>query len=289
MLGFLSYNLAKAFVQESIRVIGSTLNQHLILKDNLAIDEVTQEACEHFEQNGIISAATAHACLECTQPYRHSQYENADQMEADYAPVKMVVLDGIVMGPTHCAYDNCTSDLINAREGVFCSFHETQYGVQCHIYDCITSKVNPTEACEQHQTEWKKDVQSHSSENLSGVRQILKRAGDKMPWQPNLQRNAAQPHDQPVESVSQIARKHYFSPNCFYCVGTICAPCGVVIAWTKFDKSESPTQILGFLESVYPGEQSRPDYTVAQKTVQVFACFGKIVLVQNADIIQGFL
>ena len=27
--------------------------------------------------------------------------------------------------------------------------------------------------------------------------------------------------------------------------------------------------------------------TVAQKTVQVFACFGKIVLVQNADIIQG--
>ena len=28
-------------------------------------------------------------------------------------------------------------------------------------------------------------------------------------------------------------------------------------------------------------------YTVAQKTVQMFACFGKIALVQNADIIQG--
>ena len=28
-------------------------------------------------------------------------------------------------------------------------------------------------------------------------------------------------------------------------------------------------------------------YTVAQKTVQMFACFGKIELVQNADIIQG--
>ena len=27
--------------------------------------------------------------------------------------------------------------------------------------------------------------------------------------------------------------------------------------------------------------------TVAQKTVQVFACFRKIVFVQNADIIQG--
>ena len=160
----------QAFVQESIRVIGSTLNQHLILKDNLAIDEVTQETFEHFGQNGIISAATEHACLECTQPYRHSQYENADQMEADYAPVKMVVLDGIVMGPTHCAYDNCTSDLINARGGIFFSFHETQYGAQCRIYDCIRSKVNPTEAYEQHQTEWKKHVQSHSCETLSGVR-----------------------------------------------------------------------------------------------------------------------
>ena len=28
---------------------------------------------------------------------------------------------------------------------------------------------------------------------------------------------------------------NFFSPSCFYCVGTFCAPCGVVIAWTKFD------------------------------------------------------
>ena len=90
-----------------------------------------------------------------------------------------------------------------------------------------------------------------------------------MPWQPNLQRNAAQLHDQPVESVSPIARKHYFSPNHFYCVEKICAPCGAVIAWTKFDKSESPTQILGFLESVYPSEQSRPDYICIDKACVV--------------------
>ena len=46
--------------------------------------------------------------------------------------------------------------------------------------------------------------------------------------------------DQPAEE----GRKHYFSPNQFYCVETLCAPCGVVVAWTKFDKSESPTKIL---------------------------------------------
>ena len=38
----------------------------------------------------------------------------------------------------------------------------------------------------------------------------------------------------------------------FYCVETICAPCGTVIAWTLFDKAESETRILEFLEAVYP-------------------------------------
>jgi hypothetical protein len=37
----------------------------------------------------------------------------ASNMEIDHAPVKMVVLDGIFMGPTHCAFDNCTTDLDN--------------------------------------------------------------------------------------------------------------------------------------------------------------------------------
>jgi hypothetical protein len=40
------------------------------------------------------------------------------------SPVKMVVIDGVVMGPTHCAYDDCTQDLQNACGGVFCGFHE---------------------------------------------------------------------------------------------------------------------------------------------------------------------
>jgi len=32
----------------------------------------------------------------------------------DKAPVKLVVMNGQVMGPGHCAYDNCTTDLSNA-------------------------------------------------------------------------------------------------------------------------------------------------------------------------------
>ena len=98
----------------------------------------------------------------------------------------MVVVDGIVMGPTHCAYNGCTSDLINARRGAFCPFHETQYGAKCHVYDCERPKINPTQACEQHQAEWEKYVQSHSCETLSGVRRILRRPGETMSWQTNI-------------------------------------------------------------------------------------------------------
>ena len=258
----------QAFVQESIRVIGSASNQHLTLKDNLAINEVTQEAFEHLGKNGLINIASGHACSECTQPYRFSQYESVDQVEEDYAPVKMVVLDGIVMGPTHCAYDDCTSDLINARGGVFCPFHETQYGAQCRVHNCPRIKVDLTEACEQHQSEWRKYIQTHSHENLSGVRHILRRPAENMPWQPNIQRNV-QPHDQEVDPNASNQKKHYFSPNRFYCVETICAPCGTVVAWTKFDKSESPTHILNFLGSVYPTEESRPDYICIDKACLV--------------------
>ena len=71
-----------------------------------------------------------------------------------------------------------------------------------------------------------------------------------------------QPHDEPTVDNP---RDNYFTPNRFYCVETICAPCGVVIAWAKFAKSESPTNILNFLEAVYPTEESRPDYICIDK------------------------
>jgi hypothetical protein len=34
-------------------------------------------------------------------------------------PVTLVVMDGVVMGPTHCAFDDCTEELQNAWGGSF--------------------------------------------------------------------------------------------------------------------------------------------------------------------------
>jgi len=52
-------------------------------------------------------------------------------------------------------------------------------------------------------------------------------------------------------------------------VETICAPCGVVIAWAKFAKAESPTNILAFLETVFPTEESQPAYICIDKACAV--------------------
>ena len=62
-----------------------------------------------------------------------------------------------------------------------------------------------------------------------------------------------------------------------YCVETIFATCGVVVAWAKFAKSESPTNILQFLEHVYPIDESRPDYI----------CIDKACLVLRSSIANG--
>ena len=39
----------------------------------------------------------------------------------------------------------------------------------------------------------------------------------------------------------------------------------MVIVWTKFVKSESPTQILKFLKDTYPQKDTRPDYICIDK------------------------
>jgi hypothetical protein len=63
--------------------------------------------------------------------------------------------------------------------------------------------------------------------------------------------------------------KNYLSAPSFYCVETVCAPCGVVVAWTKFAKDESPSNILAFLQKVFPTEESRPDYFCIDKACLV--------------------
>jgi CxC5 like cysteine cluster associated with KDZ transposases len=106
----------QAFTQETICSIAAASNHNLILSDNLKIDEVTKEAFDILGNNGLITAASNHSCSECTHEYKQTadtlpgenvaQQANIqipstnDDMEVDKAMMTMVVLDGIVIGPT---------------------------------------------------------------------------------------------------------------------------------------------------------------------------------------------
>ena len=249
----------------------------------MEIDEVTKEAFNILGENGLIRAANGHSCTQCTQKYKatsdintnagptavagvhnvssivHSNPESStsnvvpredvqtNDMENEPAQVKLIVMDGIVMGPQHCSFDNCTADLANTWGGVFCSVHDIDYGPKCRVTDCLSSKVTGTQACHEHKAEWLKYEFNHKPAIYSGMKQMLRQSGENVPWQPTTER-VSQPHDEPAPEIPKS--KNHFTAKWFYCVETICAPCGVVIAWTKFDKSEYPTQILDFLESV---------------------------------------
>lgn len=275
----------KAFVQESVRTLAEINNKDLETTDKINIQNLVKEAYAFLGNDGIINVAPDHECSECSQPYKATSdwvnylnnpnapvQNDANTINNDYAPVKMVVLDGIVMGPTHCAFPNCTATLAHARGGVFCTLHNIEYGAKCRIKDCQNIKLIGTQACHTHREEWKKYVNDHSRSNLAGFRRVLRRnINDPVrEWQPNIRQANIQPHDEAVDEDLDT-RKNYFTPSRFYCVETICAPCGVVLAWTKFARSESPTNILNFLEKVYPIQENRPSYICIDKACLLVA------------------
>lgn len=120
----------KIFVEESIRTVATRSGVTLELRDGISIDEVTKQAFSELGKRGVIRASDNHACNECTQKYKSSAdvivssnpaavlgmderrsmpglnadtpLANNNNMDIDHAPVKMVVVDGIVMGPNVC-------------------------------------------------------------------------------------------------------------------------------------------------------------------------------------------
>jgi hypothetical protein len=138
---------------------------------------------------------------------------------------------------------------------------------------CSKDKIPETQACHEHVADWKKSVHDHSKATLNGIQHLLQRPGEHQEWQNVPDAAIQRPHDDEVETENPqptIKRKTYFSPNRSYCVETACAPCGVVIAWTKFSKSESPTNILNWLDELFPNKEDQPSYICIDKACQVF-------------------
>ena len=115
---------------------------------------------------------------------------------------------------------------------------------------CNNSKVERSQTCQLHQERWHSHMTRYGRQSLLGIRRLLRRTEEEnQEWLPPISRQA-QPHDQPP--VETQSKDNYFVAPRFYCVETVCAPCGVVIAWTKFDKL--PKFLIGL--KVYIQHQS---------------------------------
>ena len=155
---------------------------------------------------------------------------------------------------------------MNYRGGSFCQIHEHEFGNRCRVRDCTDIIIPPTMACTAHQGLWNKYRLDHSAGSLAGSKRMLNRRQEDLAWNPKNDREH-QAHDQPAPDPTKT--KHFFGPATFYCVETICAPCGVVVAWAKFAKSESESNILAFLNQVYPSKELRPNYICIDKACRV--------------------
>ncbi|KAF8989651.1 hypothetical protein BDQ17DRAFT_1256666, partial [Cyathus striatus] len=78
--------------------------------------------------------------------------QQIQQTNTEKPIVNMVVMDGIIMGPRHCAYENCDNSLENERTGVFCMYHQAMHGHICHIKSCNNPKEKNSKTCISHQS-----------------------------------------------------------------------------------------------------------------------------------------
>lgn len=153
------------------------------------------------------------------------------------------------------------------RHGVFCALHEIQnYGL-CRMKECPDEKAPNSQSCINHLRRWVSHGLRYGRQSLLGICRIVRHTEEEnQPWLPQRTR-PNQSHD--AIPAPTYWKDNYFVAPRFYCVETICAPCGVVISWTKFAYSESPTQILQFLENVYPTLESWLAYICIDKACQV--------------------
>ncbi|EDR08987.1 uncharacterized protein LACBIDRAFT_326640 [Laccaria bicolor S238N-H82] len=96
----------------------------------------------------------------------------------------------------------------------------------------------------------------HSAASLAGSKRMLNCQEEHLEWNPRSE-HEVQPHDQPAPEPKKL--KHFFGPVTFYCVET----------WAKFAKSESESNILAFMQKVYPTKESCPDYICIDKACKV--------------------
>ncbi|KAJ8495216.1 hypothetical protein ONZ45_g12949 [Pleurotus djamor] len=215
----------KTFVSESIRQVAASAGAKVKFSEPIRIDELVKSALLQLGDNGIIRNVAA--------------LVGNDERNA------VPQFTGTVPADVHTSLDD--SDAMDVDETSSTSNHselETPLGggsVQLIVIDGIV--MGPRK------------------------QRVLRRTQEEQQdWLLPATAAESHPHDDgTLDQPSGTSYNNYFSAPRFYCVETICAPCGTVIAWRKFAKSESESKILKFLQDVYAEPSSRPSYVAIDK------------------------
>ncbi|EJD32881.1 hypothetical protein AURDEDRAFT_77399, partial [Auricularia subglabra TFB-10046 SS5] len=152
-----------------MREVALSQNKHFIVDDGLPIAGVVEELNNKFNTTGRVPGGEEHHCSECVQPYIPPPPELSGDAAATYE-VTARVIDGIVMGPCHCTFDDCIEPLLDAAKGVCCKEHHELYAHLCHVKGCSERIVKDTRACAGHQREWRQHQERFARQSVLGMR-----------------------------------------------------------------------------------------------------------------------
>src|SRR6266436_5877445 len=182
------------------------------------VGEGAESAVQDAAQARLNARLAAQARLNADDAMDVDESSQSSSSSEEASPVTMVVMDGVVMGPTHCAFDDCIEELQNARGGVFCARHEITHGNLCCMHDCGRPKVAPTHTCAIHQNRWHQHAIRYGRQSLLGIRRLIRRSEEeRVDWLPQ-RIQYVQSHDE--DAGTQSRKDNYFVPPRFYCVET---------------------------------------------------------------------
>ncbi|KAF8808343.1 hypothetical protein BYT27DRAFT_7222938 [Phlegmacium glaucopus] len=142
-----------------LKVLGrESSNIFFETNDNPSIEDLTHDAFSILGEEGGMRLSDRHTCSDWVADF----LPVANDPAAVLAMVKMIIMDVIVMGPTHCAFDNCTRALLNAcgQGESFFHVHTTEFQNHCHVCDYENNRVDGTQACQEHCNDWHQYRQS---------------------------------------------------------------------------------------------------------------------------------
>jgi hypothetical protein len=170
-----------------------------------------------------------------------------------------------------CAVPQCKNPLVNYRDGRFCRQHKDEYTGRCGIANCGREAQQGGMTCDlpDHQRYWKAWSRRFRRIPYQGLQRVIRQqySTDPLPHNPQWHTANTELHVQrdlpSLDGIDGAQVRTTFRARKVFCIETIQWSCGFPIAWGKCYDSESPSQVLKFINDIWhPRADSRPAFII---------------------------